>query len=149
MDGFKEINALGFQFYFGKIYGLVCIFLAVFLIFYKGFIFVGDAASYAEPVSNFGVPSKGFFYFFLSGDFLVEGVGRGTGIFLLAITSIAMIFEIRLLQKIVFYLTFTILALLFIPMLVWTELMRLCLCYFLFLFMPQFIKLVMTPLVSG
>jgi len=136
MTQFTDSKSLDYQFYAGKLYGVACIFLALFIFYYKDLIFVGDAAAYGKSASNFGVPGPGFFHFFFSGDFLIEGIGRGLALFLLSTTSVSMVFNIELLQRLVFYLTFFMLAILFIPMLIKTELIRLWLYFFLFLWLP-------------
>lgn len=136
MNQFNENTAFDYRFYTGKLYGVACIFFALFVFYYRGFIFVGDAAAYGKPASNFGVPGPGFFHFFFSGDFLIEGVGRGLALFLLSMASVSMLFSIVVLQRLVFHITFFILGLLFIPMLLKIELIRLWLYLFLFLWFP-------------
>ncbi|PKL44228.1 MAG: hypothetical protein CVV41_06225 [Candidatus Riflebacteria bacterium HGW-Riflebacteria-1] len=143
LDENQSVQTTDYLHYAGKLYGIVCLFLVFFLFYYQGFIFVGDAPAYGKPASNFGVPGPGFFHFFLSGDFFVETAGRGIGIILFALSSIAMLFDLRVLQKLLFYLTFLILGLLFFPMFFKTELIRLFLYYCLFLWLPLMLKVLL------
>ncbi len=145
MQKLKKRQPIDYQFYAGKLYGIACLFLALFIYYYRGFIFVGDAAAYGKPATNFGVPGPGFFHYLFSGDFIVEAAGRGIGIILLVLTSTVMLFEIRFLQKLLFFTTFSLLGILFIPMFFKTELIRLFFYYCLFLWLPLLLKTLQNP----
>lgn len=123
-----------------KIYGIICILLAIIVYYHNGLIFVGIAPAYNQPPSNFGVPGAGFFHFIFSGDFFIEGAGRLMGIILLVLTGISMIFDVRVLQKFLIWTIFLLLALVFFPMFFIRELVSVFIYFLLLLQVPLLIK---------